>query len=79
MKTTWYFENRVLPRRPDLKMEWIQSVLDFPVSVQREEETGRIRRWGFIVERNRYLRVVTEPDGETVHTAFFDRRFRPGN
>lgn len=23
------------------------------------------------------LRIVTEPDGETVHNAFFDRRFEP--
>jgi hypothetical protein len=25
----------------------------------------------------RYLRVVLLPDGETVHTAFFDRAFEP--
>ena len=25
----------------------------------------------------KYLRVVTESDGETVHHAFFDRRFQP--
>jgi len=24
---------------------------------------------------NRYLRVILLPDGETVHNAFFDRRF----
>ena len=28
-------------------------------------------------EAGKYLRVVTEPDGETVHNAFFDRRFKP--
>ena len=78
MKTTWYFEHRVLVRRPELRMDWIQSVLDNPVQVQTEDN-GRIRRWGFIGERNRYLRVITEPDGETVHNAFFDRRFRPNN
>jgi hypothetical protein len=26
---------------------------------------------------NRYLRVVLLSDGETVHNAFFDRRFTP--
>jgi hypothetical protein len=57
-------------------MDWIQSVLDNPVQIQIEAN-GRIRRWGFIAERNRYLGVITEPDGETVHNAFFDRRFRP--
>ena len=78
MKTTWYFDNKVLPRRPELRMDWIQSVLDNPIEVQIEDNR-RIRRWGFIAERNRYLRVITEPDGETVHNAFFDRRFRPSN
>jgi len=26
---------------------------------------------------NRFLRVVLLPDGETIHNAFFDRRFTP--
>ena len=78
MKTTWYFDNRVLVRRPELRMDWIQTVLDNPVQIE-VEANGRIRRWGFIEERNRYLRVITEPDGETVHNAFLDRRFRPNN
>jgi len=39
---------------------------------------GRIRRWARIAAMgNRYLRVVLLADGETVHNAFFDRRFRP--
>ena len=29
------------------------------------------------VMEGRYLRVILLPDGETVHNAFFDRRFRP--
>jgi hypothetical protein len=36
-----------------------------------------MRRWGLIPEVGKYLRVVTEPDGETVHNAFFDRGFKP--
>ena len=37
---------------------------------------GRIRRWAPIDEAGgRYLRVVLLQDGETVHNAFFDRRF----
>lgn len=75
MKTTWYFENSVLARRPDLRMEWIQQVLEAPVRVQ-VQENGRVRYWGYITERGRYLRVITESDRETVHNAFFDRRFR---
>ena len=59
-------------------MEWLRRVLDNPAQTQVQSD-GRIRHWGFIEERNRYLRVITELDGETVHNAFFDRRFRPGN
>jgi hypothetical protein len=38
---------------------------------------GRIRRWAFIEAEQRYLRVVLLNDRETVHNAFFDRRFKP--
>ena len=41
---------------------------------------GRIRFWGEIVQPGertlRFLRVVTLDDGEAIHNAFFDRRFR---
>jgi len=76
MKTTNYFATTVLIRRPYLKMEWIEYVLRHPI--HREfQQNGRIRHWGYISELGKYLRVVIEPDGETVHNAFADRRFRP--
>lgn len=37
---------------------------------------GRIRHWVFISELDKYLRVVTLEDGETVHNAFPDRNFK---
>jgi len=37
----------------------------------------RERYWYWVTERRRWLRVVTEPDGETVHNAFWDRNFEP--
>lgn len=76
MKTTDYFENSVMHRRPYLKEAWIQHVLDHPLRTERQSN-GRIRRWAYIAELDKYLRVVTEPDGETVHNAFPDRRFKP--
>ena len=76
MKTTKYFETSVMMRRPYLKTEWIELVLSDPLRTQIQDN-GRVRRWGFITEAGKYLRVVTEPDGETVHNAFFDRRFKP--
>lgn len=75
MKTTAYFISSVLARRPYLKMEWIENVLSDPGRTE-VQPNGRIRYWGYITEAGKYLRVVMEPDGETVHNAFFDRRFR---
>jgi hypothetical protein len=76
MKTTKYFDTSVMMRRPYLKTEWLELVLSNPLRTQIQDN-GRLRRWGFIAEAGKYLRVVTEPDGETVHNAFFDRRFKP--
>jgi hypothetical protein len=54
----------------------IQYVIDHPVTEVIQED-GRIRRWAAIEEMDgRYLRVILLPDGETVHNAFFDRRFK---
>jgi hypothetical protein len=74
MKTTAYCRTSVIARRPYLKMEWIDHVLPIRTEAQ---PNGRIRHWGYIAEMEKYLRVVTEPDGETVQNAFFDRRFKP--
>ncbi len=76
MKMTQYFENSVMMRRPYLKTEWMEFVLSNPIRTE-VQANGRVRRWAFISETGKYLRVITEPDGETVHNAFFDRRFRP--
>jgi hypothetical protein len=78
LKTTRYFEEQVLRKRPYLRREWCQQVLAAPLRRQSQLD-GRIRFWGKIAlagERQaRYLRVVTLEDGETVHNAFFDRNF----
>jgi len=65
-----------MARRPYLKMEWLDYVLNNPIRTEAQPN-GRIRHWAFISKADKYLRVVTEPDGETVHNAFFDRRFKP--
>ena len=75
MKTTRYFEEQVLRKRPYLKREWCEQALKN--SVRREiEEQGRVRYWIFVPELGKYLRVVTLEDGETVHNAFPDRNFK---
>ena len=81
MKTTRYFEEQVLRKRPYIQREWCRQVLAAPIRREVQSD-GRIRFWGRISEageaRPRFLRVVTLEDGETVHNAFFDRNFREG-
>ena len=79
MKTTRYFEEQVLRKRPYIQPAWCESVIATPIRREIQDD-GRIRHWGKITVPNkpeaRYLRVVTLEDGETVHNAFFDRNFR---
>jgi hypothetical protein len=75
MKTTRYFEEVVLRKRPYLRREWCERALR--EHVKREiEPQGRVRYWCFVSELGKYLRVVTLADGQTVHNAFPDRNFR---
>ena len=78
MKFTQYFlAMRQRSDRADIKLEWIEFVINQPVS-EIVQEDGRIRRWAKInAADNKYLRVILLDDGETVHNAFFDRRFNP--
>jgi len=45
----------------------------------KKQSDGRFKKWGFIPEREKYLRVVLLEDEETVHNAFFDRGFKEVN
>ena len=75
MKTTPYFEEQVLRKRPCIDREWCERALE--QSVHREvQPDGRVRYWIFIEELGKYLRVITLEDGETVHNAFPDRNFK---
>ena len=78
MKLTRYFEAvRSRPDRAIIREEWIEMAIRSPIR-ETVQADGRIRRWVQIREMgNRFLRVVLLPDGETVHNAFFDRRFTP--
>jgi predicted transposase YbfD/YdcC len=77
MKFTQYFmHTRTRPDRQSIKLEWIQQAVDNP-DAEHVQRDGRIRRWKRIDDAaGRFLRVVLLEDGETVHNAFFDRRFR---
>jgi hypothetical protein len=75
MKTTRYFEEQVLRKRPYIRREWCERALARPLRREAQAD-GRVRHWIFIPEIGQYLRVVTLADGETVHNAFPDRNFR---
>jgi hypothetical protein len=77
MKTTRYFEEQVLRKRPYLQLEWLARAIDEPIYYEIQTDDDRIRYWVFIPELNTYLRVITLSDGETVHNAFFDHAFKP--
>ena len=75
MKTTRYFEEQVLRKRPYIRREWCEEIVARPIrrEVQRD---GRIRHWGVVAELGGCaLRVVTLEDGETILNAFPDRDF----
>ena len=77
IRATRHFWVHTLDRRPYLAqlMHRIIEAIEHPLRVETQED-GRTRRWVYCPEAGRYLRVVVEEDGVTVHTAFFDRRFR---
>lgn len=79
MKTTRYFEEQVMRKRPYIERRWCAEVLANPLR-RVVQGDGRIRVWGRVtrsaVTEPRSLRVVVLEDGETVHNAFFDRGFR---
>ena len=77
MKSTEYFRDNVIVTRLYVELAWCARVLASPLRAEHQPLDGRWQMWGYIVEAERYLRVVTLEDRETVHNAFFDRRFKP--
>ncbi len=76
MKTTRYFREQVLRKRPYIQLEWCERILAQPLAKEVQRD-GRIRFWGALPELGgRVLRVVVLADGETVHNAFPDRDFK---
>ena len=75
MKTTKYFD--YVRKRPDRAMitdDWIEEVIDNPIETGVQAD-GRLKKWAFVKDAGKYLRVILLEDGITVHNAFFDRGF----
>ena len=79
MKTTRYFQEQVRPKRPYIDLAWCVEIIAAPLR-REEQPDGRVRFWDEVRRPGeavpRVLGVVTLSDGETIHSAFFDRRFR---
>ena len=75
MKTTHYFDHtRRRHDRKEIRTEWILTAIRDPIEV-RIQDDGRIRKSTWVEERDSFLRVILLEDGETVHSAFFDRSY----
>jgi hypothetical protein len=76
IKTTAYFREQVLRKRPYLRLEWCYEIIRAPLASERQLD-GRMRFWGTVQDMpGRVLRIVTLAGGETIHNAFPDRNFR---
>jgi len=75
--TQYFLAMRQRSDRANIRLEWIQQVIDHPVK-EVVQQDGRIRRWALISEaEGKYLRVILLADRQTIHNAFFDRSFTP--
>jgi hypothetical protein len=76
MKYTQYFSFiRQRPDRAIIKEDWILDTIKKPIKTEVQTD-GRIRKWRYIEDMGKYLRIILLEDGETVHNAFFDRNFK---
>ena len=76
MKCTQYFLFvRQRSDRKGIKEEWILETIGNPSKTVRQSDE-RIKKWKYIEEAGKYLRVILLEDGETVHNAFFDRSYK---
>ena len=76
MKFTLYFlYTRNRTDRSCIKEEWIRNAIDNPLRTEVQKD-ARIRKWIYVQEVDKYLRVILLSDGVTVHNAFFDRSFQ---
>ena len=61
-------------RRPYLTIAMCESVVRNPHK-RLIQSDGRVQHWGYVPEHDKWLRVVTLDDEETLFNAFFDRGY----
>jgi hypothetical protein len=75
MKFTKHFLEDVLPKRPYLDKELLEYIIANPIKREIQED-NKIKLCGYSSKYNKYVRIIMLEDGETIHTAFFDRKFK---
>ena len=79
MKFTQYFlHTRERDDRKDIKLEWITYVF-YNYEFEVIQEDGRFKRWAYIKEIDKYLRIIVLEYELTIHNAFLDRTFKIKN
>lgn len=74
-----YFD-RSRKRHPKVTREIAEEIA---ASYEHEEiqDDGRIRRWGYSADLEKYVRVILLPNGNTILNAFpdrdYERRYKP--
>jgi len=73
--TQYFLATQKRDDRKGIKLEWIELVYKNPISEEIQAD-GRIKRWAYIDDVQKYLRIVILEDKQTIHNAFFDRNFK---
>jgi len=75
MKFTKHFIEDVMPKRPYLDTDLLTDIINNPIKSEIQDDK-KIKLWGYSSKFKKYVRIILLEDGETVHTAFFDRNFK---
>jgi hypothetical protein len=77
MNTTDYFKILTPINHPEAisYLPYVEKALTAYIDEQPGKK-GRTLRWVYVPEEDKYLRVIIEPDGKTIHNAHWDRSFK---
>lgn len=74
--TQYFLFTKEREDRKEIKQEWIEFVFHH-FTHEKIQLDGRFKRWAFIDEAQKWLRIIVLEDKITIHNAFFDRSFKP--
>jgi len=76
IETTDYFRRSVMedPDRADITVEMCEGIVS-AAEYTNQQDNGLWQIWGYVPEVDRYIRVITSADRETLINAFKDRNF----